>query len=122
MKSTTKMAIVGWAIFYFSIVLRAIIANDIIESGAYKYGTIVVTTIAIFAWFLADAKANHFEPSPLLRIAVVASAAIALPYYRFRYMGTKRGFIFLAKVVVFACLVILGAGATVMAIYEAQAV
>lgn len=87
MKSSTKFAIAVWFLMFFVIVVDGTLSYEITESSAFGYGRIIVSAIAVFGWFLADAKENGIDPSPLLRIAVVAVSFIAVPYYRFRYMG-----------------------------------
>ena len=47
----------------------------------------------IFFWYRLDTDQHAYRRTPLLNVAVVALAVLALPYYFFRSRGIKDGFI-----------------------------
>lgn len=49
----------------------------------------------MFSWFLTDARERGMKPSAGLKISVVALSLVALPYYKFRYVGARAGFTFI---------------------------
>lgn len=105
---------------FLTIVLDGTLPYEIAESGEFEYGSIIISAIAIFGWFLADAKEHGIDPSPFLRVGVVAVAPITIPYYRFRYMGANRGFLFVAIVIGCIGIVLITAATTLWLIYEVQ--
>jgi hypothetical protein len=54
-----------------------------------------------FAWYRLDSDQRSYRRTPLLNVAVIAIAAIALPYYFFRSRGAKRGFMALGVFILF---------------------
>jgi MFS family permease len=58
------------------------------------------------AWYRLDSDQRSYRRTPLLSVAVIAVAAIALPYYFFRSRGAKRGLMALGAFV----LVVLASG------------
>jgi hypothetical protein len=52
---------------------------------------ILAGAILVFTWFRIDANQRNFKRSPILNVAVVALAAVALPYYFFRTRGFVGG-------------------------------
>jgi hypothetical protein len=51
----------------------------------------LVGVFLVFLWYRFDTDAMHYRRSPLLNVAVVALAVVALPYYFFRSRGFARG-------------------------------
>lgn len=98
MKKSTKLALTLWVFLALEIILEDFSHFDWMTSSAYSYGMVLAGAVLIFAWFLADTRENGIEASPILKVMVVAIALIAVPYYRFRYLGIKRGFIFIGIV------------------------
>jgi len=47
----------------------------------------------IFAWYRLDTEERGYHRSPLLNVAVIALAILALPYYFFSSRGIKGGFV-----------------------------
>jgi len=62
-------------------------------------GNIMIVGLT-FGWFLADSRENEVTTSRLLKISVVFFAAIALPYYKSRYFGTRAALVFTGSVAV----------------------
>lgn len=81
------------------------------QSSTYDMASVVIFAAMIFAWFLADSRERGIQPGIGLKIAVVAAAALAVPYYKFRYFGARAGFIFLGLVMLnFAVVIVASAG------------
>ncbi|NNF68042.1 MAG: hypothetical protein HKM98_11090 [Gammaproteobacteria bacterium] len=100
-------ALVFWLIVFATLLLEDIFRFAWTGSGAYEIAVVLVLTSSIFLWFLTDARERGINPSGGLKLAVVAFAAIAVPYYKFRYFGAKRGLLFVAIVLAsFACVII----------------
>ena len=94
------IALAFWAAFGVIMILEVAytpaIGSD--PSGLAFFQSIILALI-MFGWYLADSNENGVERSMVLNIAVVLIGFIALPYYRCRYFGARRGFIFLATVI-----------------------
>ena len=54
-------------------------------------GSTPVGVFLVFLWYRFDTDAMNYRRSPLLNVAVVALALVALPYYFFRSRGFTRG-------------------------------
>lgn len=51
----------------------------------------LASAFLIFAWYRIDSNQYGYKRSPFLNVAVVAIAALALPYYFFRSRGFRGG-------------------------------
>jgi hypothetical protein len=51
----------------------------------------LISVFLIFLWFRLDAASRNYPRGPLLSVAVIAIAAIAIPYYLFRSRGLRSG-------------------------------
>lgn len=64
--------------------------------------------ILIFAWYRLDSNEHGYKRSPFLNVAIVAFAALALPYYFFRSRGFRGGLVatllFVGSVVLYSLL------------------
>jgi len=89
MKNNTKFMFVFWGVLMVIAYLDHLFVGGKFESG-YNLITIAIAAFFMFAWFLYDARENQIDPSPLLKISVVAFGFIAVPYYLFRYKGIKK--------------------------------
>jgi hypothetical protein len=49
--------------------------------------------ILVFAWYRLDSNQHGYKRSPFLNVAVVAIAALALPYYFFQSRGFRGGLV-----------------------------
>jgi hypothetical protein len=98
MQSTRQYAIAVWTILLLSMVLDQTLPYAWASSDFFEAGTVIVLTAAVFGWFLADAKAQGIEPTWGLKLSVIVLGALALPYYRFRYSGSKAGLAFVVRV------------------------
>jgi hypothetical protein len=62
------------------------------EAGSALLTTHAVLSLAcVFAWFAIDAKGRTYRASIVLKIAMLALAIVALPYYLFRSRGWTGG-------------------------------
>ena len=108
MKKVTKLAILYWTVYLAYYTLYFLLPLDVVESVPYIFSSLAILVFLLFAWFLADADRIGFKPSTGLKIAVIAFAVIAIPYYRFRYTGFKKGMLFIGKFFgIHICLVVL---------------
>lgn len=77
---------------------------------------IPVFALLIFWWYRLDTAQLGYKRTPWLNVAVIAIAALALPYYFFRSRGFKRGalatFALLGALVVSGFLTFVGQCAT----------
>ncbi len=69
------------------------------DPSGFAFLQTLVIALFMFGWYLADSNENNITRPMWLNIAVVLVGFLALPYYRFRYFGARRGFIFLATVI-----------------------
>lgn len=67
---------------------------------------IPVFALLIFWWYRLDTAQQGYKRTPWLNVAVIAIAALALPYYFFRSRGFKRGA--LATLALFGALITSG--------------
>lgn len=51
----------------------------------------IAALFLIFLWYRLDSDSREFKRTPLLSIAVVGVAFLALPYYLFRTRGFRQG-------------------------------
>ena len=98
MKKTTVLAILFWTVHLAYLTSNVLLPIDVVESVPYILSSTAILLFSLFAWFLADADEIGFKPSTGLKIAVLLFSAIAIPYYRFRHTGFKKGMFFIAKV------------------------
>jgi hypothetical protein len=62
------------------------------EAGSVTLTTHAVLSLAcVFAWFVSDARERGYRASIVLKIAMLALAIVALPYYLFRSRGWTGG-------------------------------
>jgi hypothetical protein len=54
-----------------------------------------------FGWVLTHSRENDIEVPGTLKIGVVLLAAVAVPYYKFKYFGAKSGLMFVGVLVLF---------------------
>ncbi len=51
---------------------------------ALSLGSSLIFSLLVFMWYWVDSQARGFRRQPLLSVAVVAVAFLAIPYYLFR--------------------------------------
>ncbi len=97
MKTPTWLALAFWATMGTGMVLESESVASGSEFGALLIG--VASILLMFGWFMADSNEHNIERNIWLNIGVVAIGFIALPYYRFRYFGARRGAVFIGWVI-----------------------
>jgi hypothetical protein len=101
MHKSKKLMILFWG----QAVLFDLIAQSPIPLPLDNYLISVLTSLCLsftmFAWFMADAAEINLKPSYALKMGIVAFGYIALPYYLIRYKGWLRGFMAIAKFLVY---------------------
>jgi hypothetical protein len=60
-------------------------------AGILRISATLLATGLVFGWYLVDSNRRGYPRTPLLSIAVVAVAFVAIPYYLFRSRGFKGG-------------------------------
>lgn len=98
MKRSHVLAIVFWLVVLGTLLIEVGFNYCWASSDAYRFSSLFIFTSVIFFWFLLDARERSVSPSTALKIFVVALSAVALPYYKFRYLGARAGFVFLGIV------------------------
>jgi len=82
----------------------------------FDIASLFLFAFLIFWWFRLDTRDRGFNRTSGLTLAVVALAAIALPYYFFKSRGAKGGFValgcFLLAIVASGLLTVAGQYAT----------
>jgi hypothetical protein len=51
----------------------------------------IVGLFVIFLWYRLDSDSREFQRTPLLSVAIVGVAFVAVPYYLFRTRGFRQG-------------------------------
>ena len=91
-------------IFWVFLIATGIVEIELELAWAQTTGFAGLTAIVgaglAFGWVITDAKENGIQIPGALKIATVALALIAVPYYRFKYFGAIRGLKFIAVVIV----------------------
>ena len=98
MRTSRWVAVAFWVAFGIIMVLDVAYTPGFGESGL-AFAQSLYLALLMFGWYLADSNENEVPRSMGLNIAVILIGFIALPYYRFRYFGARRGFIFLATLI-----------------------
>ena len=99
MKLSRGLAIAFWSAVFATLILESVLFVPWTQTSGFKVLSTLVFTIIAFGWFLADSREHEVSPSPMLKIMVVAVSILAVPYYKFRYLGVRAGFVFLAVVI-----------------------
>ena len=98
MKRSHKLAVAFWIVLTAMVIIETLFFRRWMDSSAYILTTGLMLSALALGWVLYDSRENDLTISKHLKVGVVAAAALAVPYYRFRYFGAKSGFIFLAIV------------------------
>jgi prepilin signal peptidase PulO-like enzyme (type II secretory pathway) len=61
----------------------------------------LINMALVFSWYWFDSNRLGYKRTPLLSVAVILIAFLALPYYFFRSRGVKKGFIYLGLMLLF---------------------
>ncbi|MEM8684075.1 MAG: hypothetical protein AAGF72_11615 [Pseudomonadota bacterium] len=93
MTTSRWLALAFWTTMGVGMVVDAQAGASGNETGALLIA--VASALLMFGWYLADSNEHNIDRTIWLNIAVVAIGIIALPYYRFRYFGARRGAVFL---------------------------
>lgn len=118
MKKKPALTILVWVLMFLSALLDEMLPAAIVNSPEYFLSAMVIMVFSIYAWFLADAEEIGFKPSFGLKIGVIAIAVIAIPYYRFKHTGFKKGMLFIVKIIGILLFISFLFGIFLMVIYE----
>ena len=121
MKLSHVLAIVFWLVLLATLLAKEVFYFEWSYTEEYRLSSIFVFAFVLFGWFLADTKERGLKTSMPLKMAVVAVGALAVPYYKFRYIGARAGFAFLGYVLLCLTSVILATVAIDMVIFGADA-
>ena len=77
------------------------IARGIAQPGYLRIVSSAIFGALAFLWFWNDSEARSFKRSPLLSVAIVTLAVVAVPYYLMRSRGDGERFIAIAKLIFF---------------------
>jgi len=75
---------------FVSGVVRELVAPEQLISPL-DIAFMLIGVFLVFLWYRFDTDVMRYRRSPLLNVAVVALALVALPYYFFRSRGFARG-------------------------------
>jgi hypothetical protein len=98
MKLSHQLTVAFWASFVVMIAFETLLFRPWMNSSEYIFLTALFLSVLALGWVLADSNQKNIEVPKLLSICVVVAPFLAVPYYRFRYFGTKAGFTFLGIV------------------------
>ena len=119
LRTSHYIAIFFWAHIGMLAIFEEVFYQSWVYDNAYQFGSAVFATILMLGWFLADSKENGVETPRVMKVMVVAFAPIAITYYRFKYFGMRRGFIFLGVVVAaLAATILVTQGVLELFVYE----
>ena len=104
MRLSHVIALMFWASMTGSIVVEVGLELPWAQSTGFAGLTAVLFAGLAFGWVLADAKENDIQVPGALKIGVVMLAAVAAPYYKFRYFGPKSGILFIGVLIL--CLIL----------------
>ena len=115
LKPSQFLAIFFWVSFGLVVIVEEQYYGYWVESTAYNFGVALFSALVLLTWGLWDARENNIELSTRFKVLIVAFAPIALTYYRFKYFGRRRGFIFLGFV---AAAILATAGITELILWQ----
>jgi len=98
MKLSHRLTVAFWASFVVMIAFETLLFRPWMNSSEYIFLTALILSVLALGWVLADSNQKNMEVPKLLSICVVVAPFLTVPYYRFRYFGTKAGFKFLGIV------------------------
>jgi hypothetical protein len=84
-------------------------AHRLHEPQWFVVTTTLIGSLLVFWWYLTDGTARSYRRSPLLNVAVIAVAVIAVPYYLVRSREKGQRLKALAKFCGFALLLLVSA-------------
>jgi hypothetical protein len=76
-------------VFYISMFVALAISDTSLEFAHLHFLDALIGTFCIFAWFVLDTEVQGYKASAILKISMIACAAIALPYYLIRTRNVK---------------------------------
>jgi hypothetical protein len=100
MRASRVLASAFWLLILVDVLLKEAFFVPWAHSDNWALLEILLGAVTIFGWFMFDSRERGAETSKWLKIAVVAAAFIAVPYYKFRHFGALAGFKFLGIVLV----------------------
>lgn len=115
MKTSRVLASAFWLLPIIDLLLKKLFFVPWAHSDKWALLVILLASVTIFGWFILDSRERGVETSKWLKMAVVAAAIIAVPYYKFRYFGALAGFKFLGIVLAIFVSVSVAAAAVIFA-------
>jgi hypothetical protein len=101
MTKSKKLMILFWGLaIVFDLIFESPVTLPLADYP-FSVLTSFCLSFIMFAWFMADSEEINLRPSYGLKVAIVAFAYLALPYYLIRYKGWSRGVIAIAKFFVY---------------------
>jgi len=95
MKLPQILAVSFWLCFAAMIAFETLYFRPWMNSSEYFFLTAFLLSALALGWVLADARKHELDLPMTLNVAIVAAAFLAVPYYRFRYFGARKGIVFL---------------------------
>ena len=96
MKKSTVFMIVNWLAVIPFLFIEPLLIGLLGDAGSSVIMGIIFSLL-IFCWFLSDAEDMNYEPSRLLKIAVIFISFISIPYYLIRVKGFGRALLSFLK-------------------------
>ncbi len=94
------IALIFWALMTVMIVVEVDLELPWAQSPGFAGLTTFLFAGLAFGWVLAHSRENNIQVSGALKIGVVLIAALAVPYYKFKYFGPKSGLLFVGVLVI----------------------
>lgn len=89
LKKSTYMMLAFWGVVVFSTAMSQQLSANGHELAALICMLLLIY-VAVYFWFIQDAKEIGLKPSKALRIGVLVGASLCIPYYLIRYKGWRR--------------------------------
>ena len=100
MRLSQVIALIFWALMTGTIVIEVGLEMPWAQSSGFAGLTTLLFAGLAFGWVLTHSRENNIQVPGALKLGVVLLAAVAVPYYKFKYFGPKSGLLFVGILVI----------------------
>jgi peptidoglycan/LPS O-acetylase OafA/YrhL len=111
LKYSQIIALIFWATMIGTMVIEVGLELPWTQSSGFAGLTTLLFAGFAFGWVRAHSRENDIQVPGTLKIGVVLLAAVAVPYYKFKYFGAKSGLLFVGILALCFILTIILSGA-----------